>query len=140
MSDATPAGFEPSERTGPFFDLIGPIYTKASDDGVMLGLRARREHCNARGLVHGAIFAALLDVVAGRNCVIAAGADAHGFLTVNMNISYMTVAREGDWLEASAQVARVGRTLAFADSQVDVDAKTVAKASVVFALVARTGH
>ena len=58
---ATPAGFVPSERTGPFFDLIGPIHTKPSETGVILGLCARREHCNARGLVHGAIFAAVLD-------------------------------------------------------------------------------
>ncbi len=68
MSAEVPAGFEPSERTGPFFDLIGPVYAKTRECGILLGLRARAEHCNARGFVHGAVLAALLDVVCGRNC------------------------------------------------------------------------
>ena len=63
-----PAGFKPSRRTSPFLDMIGPVYTMTGEHGILLGLRARTEHCNTRGFVHGAILAALLDVVCGRNC------------------------------------------------------------------------
>ena len=63
-----PAGFEPSRRTSPFLDMIGPVYTCTGERGILLGLRARTEHLNTRGFVHGAILAALLDVVCGRNC------------------------------------------------------------------------
>lgn len=133
MSRDVPAGFEPSARTGPFFDLIGPIYTRTDERGILLGLRARTEHCNARGFVHAAILTALLDVVCGRNCRERAFSEAN-LVTVNLNVDCIAPAQNGDWLEASATVTRVGRRLAFADGRVDADAKTVAKASAVFAV------
>jgi acyl-coenzyme A thioesterase 13 len=132
-NDDVPEGFVLSERTGPFFDLIGPIYTGDDERGVLLGLRARRDHCNARGFVHAAILSALLDVVTGRNCV-AAGGSEHSFVTVNLNVDFLAAARDGNWLTASARVTRVGRKLAFADGLVEVDGKPVAKASAVFAV------
>jgi uncharacterized protein (TIGR00369 family) len=133
MSAEVPAGFEPSERTGPFFDLIGPIYTKTGERGILLGLPARAEHCNARGFVHGAVLAALLDVVCGRNCRARAPSNPN-LLTVSLTVDYVAAARDGDWLEASATVTRAGRRLAFADGRVEVVGETVAKASAVFAV------
>ena len=131
MSDV-PAGFEPSERTGPFLDMIGPVYTCTGERGILLGLRARAEHCNARGFVHAAVLAALLDVVCGRNC--GALTEHPSLVTVSLTVDYVAAARDGEWLEASATVTRVGRRLAFADGRIDVDAKPVAKASAVFAV------
>ena len=133
MSADVPAGFEPSERTGPFFDMIGPVYTKTGERGILLGLRARAEHCNARGFVHGAVLAALLDVVCGRNCSARARSNPN-LLTVSLTVDYVAAAQDGDWLEASATVTRAGRRLAFADGRVDVAGRPVAKASSVFAV------
>jgi acyl-coenzyme A thioesterase 13 len=128
-----PAGFELSERTGPFLDLIGPVYSKTSEPGIVLGLRARPEHCNARGFVHAAVLAGLLDVACGRNCA-ARVAPGTGLLTVSLNIDYVAAARDGDWMDASATVTRVGRRIAFAGGKVEVEGTTVAKASAVFAV------
>jgi uncharacterized protein (TIGR00369 family) len=133
MGADVPEGFEPSERTGPFFDLIGPVYTRTGESGILLGLRARRDHCNARGLVHGAILAALLDVVCGRNCSARAPSTPR-MLTVSLTVDYVATAQDGDWLEASATVTRAGRRLAFADGLIEVAGKPVAKASAVFAV------
>jgi acyl-coenzyme A thioesterase 13 len=127
-----PAGFEPSRRTSPFLDMIGPVYTMTGERGILLGLRARTQHCNTRGFVHGAILAALLDVVCGRNC--GALTDHPSLVTVSLTVDYVAAAREGDWLEASATVTRVGRRLAFADGRVDAGGTPVAKASAVFAV------
>jgi acyl-coenzyme A thioesterase 13 len=129
MSADVPAGFEPSGRTGPFLDLIGPVYTRAGERGILLGLRARSEHCNARGFVHGAVLAALLDVVCGRSCRA-----YPNMLTVSLTVDYIASAQDGDWLEASATVTRAGRRLAFADGRVEAAGKPVAKASAVFAV------
>jgi acyl-coenzyme A thioesterase 13 len=129
MSADVPAGFEPSGRTGPFLDLIGPVYTRTGERGILLGLRARSEHCNARGFVHGAVLAALLDVVCGRNCRA-----YPNMLTVSLTVDYVASAQDGDWLEASATVTRAGRRLAFADGRVEAAGKPVAKASAVFAV------
>jgi acyl-coenzyme A thioesterase 13 len=133
MSAEVPAGFEPSGRTGPFFDMIGPVHTKTGQGGILLGLRARTEHCNARGSVHAAVLAALLDVVCGRNCGARIPSNAN-LLTVSLTVDYVSAARDGDWLEASATVTRAGRRLAFADGRVEVAGKPIAKASAVFAV------
>jgi acyl-coenzyme A thioesterase 13 len=125
-----PAGFEPSRRTSPFLDLIGPVYTSNGERGILLGLRARTEHLNTRGFVHGAILAALLDVICGRNCAVRIGQP--GLVTVSLTVDYVASAREGDWLEASATVTRVGRRLAFAHGRVEAAGKPVATASGVF--------
>jgi uncharacterized protein (TIGR00369 family) len=127
-----PAGFEPPRRTSPFLDLIGPVYTRTTERGILLGLRARTEHLNTRGFVHGAILAAMLDVVCARNC--AALTEHLSVVTVSLTVDYVAAARDGDWLEASAAVTRVGRRLAFADGRVDAAGKHVAKASAVFAV------
>ena len=127
-----PAGFELSRRTSPFLDLIGPVYTRTTERGILLGLRARTEHLNTRGFVHGAILAAMLDVVCARNC--AALTEHLSVVTVSLTVDYVAAARDGDWLEASAAVTRVGRRLAFADGRVDAEGKPVAKASGVFAV------
>ena len=127
-----PAAFEPSRRTSPFLDLIGPVYTRTTERGILLGLRARTEHLNTRGFVHGAVLAALLDVVCGRNC--AALTEHPSLVTVSLTVDYVAAARDGDWLEASAAVTRVGRRLAFADGRVDAEGKPAAKASGVFAV------
>lgn len=133
MTADVPAGFRPSKRTGPFFDMIGPVYTRTGERGILLGLRARTDHCNARGSVHAAVLAALLDVVCGRNCAASMPSPTN-LLTVSLTVDYVAAAYDGDWLEASATVARAGRRLAFADGRVDVAGKPVAKASAVFAV------
>ena len=127
-----PAGFEPSLRTSPFLDVIGPVYTRAGEGVVLLGLRARTEHLNTRGFVHGAVLAALLDVVCGRNCALRIGQP--GLVTVSLNVDFVASARDGDWLEASAMVTRVGRRLAFSHGRVEAEGKPVATASGVFAV------
>jgi uncharacterized protein (TIGR00369 family) len=127
-----PAGFGPSRPTSPFLDMIGPVYTCTGERGILLGLRARAEHLNTRGFVHGAILAALLDVVCGRNC--GALTQHSSLVTVSLTVDYLAAARDGEWLEASATVTRAGRRLAFADGRVDADGKPVAKASAVFAV------
>jgi len=127
-----PAGFEQARRASPFLDMIGPVYTMTGERGILLGLRARTEHLNTRGVVHGSVLAALLDVVCGRNC--GALTEHPSLVTVSLTVDYVAAARDGDWLEASATVTRVGRRLAFADGRVDAGGKPVAKASAVFAV------
>ena len=127
-----PAGFEPSRWTSPFLEMIGPVYACTGERGILLGLRARTEHLNTGGFVHGGILAALLDVVCARNC--RALTQHPTLVTVSLTVDYMAAARDGEWLEASATVTRAGRRLAFADGRVDAEGKPVAKASAVFAV------
>jgi acyl-coenzyme A thioesterase PaaI-like protein len=88
-----PAGFEPSRRTSPFLDMIGPVYTSNGERGILLGLLARTGHLNARGFVHGAILAALLDVVCGRNC--GAQTEHASLVTVSLTVDYLIAVLAG---------------------------------------------
>ena len=35
-----PAGFEPIFRTSPYLELLGPIYNKKTEQGLVIGLKA----------------------------------------------------------------------------------------------------
>jgi uncharacterized protein (TIGR00369 family) len=130
---APPPGFEPSERTGPFVDLIGPLFVKEDDRGIVLGLRAREELLNARGFVHGGILAAIADLVLGRNVVLRGGAAARA-VTASLTIHFLSPVRPGEWIEAAATVPRVGGRLGVAAALVTASGRPVAQASGVFAM------
>ena len=51
------AGFKLHERTSPLTKPWAPIYRKADDRSVHLGVYLRGGHCNSRGLVHGGFIA-----------------------------------------------------------------------------------
>ena len=44
-----PEGFEPHFRKSPLTDPWEPLYSKRTDDAVILGLRLAKPHTNARG-------------------------------------------------------------------------------------------
>lgn len=126
-----PPGFEPSERTGPFVDLVGPLYVREDDRGIVLGLRAREELLNARGFVHGGILAAIADLVLGRNVVLRSRAAVRA-VTASLTIHYLSPVRAGEWIAAT--VPRVGDRLGVASALVTASGRPVAQASGVFAM------
>lgn len=127
-------GFTPSARTGPFIDLIGPLYTRTDERGIVLGLAVDERHTNTRGHVHGAIISALCDLVLGRNAATQTDPPTP-LVTTSLSIDLIGTARVGDWLEASATVQHTGRRLAFAQAIVTARERTIAQASGVFTVV-----
>jgi acyl-coenzyme A thioesterase 13 len=125
-----PAGFEPSGRTSAYLDLVGPLYEKLGED-YRIGLFVDERHVNARGFCHGALLALLADVELGR--VIARSQTPRmNIVTVDLSLSYLASAKLGDWLEASAQIDRVGRKLAFSSGVVSASGKVALRAVGVF--------
>jgi acyl-coenzyme A thioesterase 13 len=125
-----PAGFEPSGRTSAYLDTVGPIYEKLDGD-YQIGLFVDGRHVNARGLCHGALLALLADVELGR--VIARSQTPRmNIVTVDLGLSYLASAKLGDWLQASAQIDRVGRKLAFSSGIVSANGQAVLRAVGVF--------
>jgi len=129
-----PEGFEPIFRSSPYLDLLGPIYNKRAESGLIIGLRAEKKHCNARDLVHGGVFSSLADIALGYNAAFQ-GKDPVPMVTVNLNIDYAGSAKLGDWIEISVDVQKVGRNMAFANSYFFVDSKRIARASAVFNVI-----
>jgi len=129
-----PEGFEPLFRTSPFLDLLGPIYNKKTDKGLVVGLQAAEKHCNARGLVHGGVFSSLADVALGYNAAFQ-GKEPTPIVTANLTIDYAGSAKLGEWIEIHTDVQKVGRSMAFANCYFLVGEKRIVRASGVFGVL-----
>jgi acyl-coenzyme A thioesterase PaaI-like protein len=56
-------------------------------------------------------------------------------VTVQLSLSYLHMARPGDWIIAEADVVRASRDLAFLEGRVSVGDRDVVKATAVFKLM-----
>ena len=126
-----PEGFEPIFRSSPYLDLLGPIFNKKTNKGLVIGLRAEQKHCNARGLVHGGVFSSLADVALGYNAAFQDD-EPVPMVTASLTIDYAGAAKLGEWIEILTDVQKVGKTLAFASCYFSVNEKRIVRASGVF--------
>lgn len=126
-----PTGFEPIFRSSPYLDLLGPIYNKKNDDGLIIGFQIAEKHCNARGLAHGGVFSGLADVALGYNAVVQSQQQLP-MVTASLNVDYAGAAKIGDWVEIEVDVQKVGRSMAFANCYFVANSKRIARASAVF--------
>ncbi|ERT01346.1 thioesterase family protein [Sporothrix schenckii 1099-18] len=74
-------------------------------------------HVNSKNILHGAVSAALVDWAGGMAIAAATGRSQTG-VSVDIHISYVAAAREGDELEIEAWVQRVGGTLAYTSVEI----------------------
>jgi acyl-coenzyme A thioesterase 13 len=129
-----PEGFEPLFRTSPYLDLIGPLYSKKSDAGLIIGFRAESKHCNARESVHGGVLSSLADVALGYNAAFSAK-NPVPMVTSHLSIDYVGSASLGDWVHIDVDVQKVGRRMAFANCFFWVADERIARASGVFTVL-----
>ncbi len=145
-----PSGFEPLPTSSPFNNSVGPIYCRAEQNSLVVGLAVETRHCNTAGLLHGAMCSALFDVALGNNIALAmsAGLAAEDALekrrqgaarvpiaTVSLSIDFAGTAREGDWVEVHAQVQKVGGTLAYANGLLRNGEARIGQASGVYRIL-----
>ncbi len=134
MSES-PEGFVPISRTSPFTDLIGPIYQKTDESGLIIGLVAEEKHCNARGMVHGGVLGTLADIAMGYSAAFSTQPPTR-IVTTSQTVDYVGSAEKGDWIEVHTDVQKVGRSIAFANCYFHVDSRRIARASAVFSVIA----
>ena len=131
--DPVPPGYEPHVRKSPVTDPWEPLHVRRTGNALSLGFRIALKHCNARGLLHGGVISALADNAMGLACVLQM--ERSSALTVSLSVDFLSVGRVGQWLEVRAVPARLRRTLAFADAQIETDTQMIAKASATFRIV-----
>lgn len=108
---------------------------RVAGEKVILGMEAREPHCNARGLIHGGLIAALADNAMGHSCaeaMLGLGKSPNGLLTISLSVDYVGVAKPGQWLEFDTAWTRTGRTLCFAQCFVTADGEMAARADAKF--------
>lgn len=128
MSRAIPDGFVALRLpANPFIEACGPLYGRRDGDGLMLGLRVERRHCNPGGSCHGGMLGTLADML----LVLGASARAGGryALTVSLNCDFIAPAPEGAWIDGRLQVLRATRSLIFCQGTLAVDGEPVLRLS-----------
>jgi uncharacterized protein (TIGR00369 family) len=71
-------------------------------------------HLNINGVVHGGVYATILDTAMGGSVVSLLGEDETA-ATTSLYVEFLRAAREGEVLTAVGRVLRRGRHLAFAE-------------------------
>ena len=103
-----PDGYLPLFRTSPFLVLNGPFFYKPNSpggelsQGFSIGFRVGPQHLNAKGSMHGGLYATVADVALG---YVTAAARPAGdkLLTTHLSLDYVADAREGDWLDVEVR-------------------------------------
>ena len=131
-TEQIPPGFAPHFRKSPLTDPWEPLFSKRDDDRFLLGLRVRQPHCNSRGLAHGGLISALADNAMGLACVLAAGREGAGGVTVSLSLDFLGAVSLEQWLEVAASPMKVGGGLAFAQAEITADSTLAGRASAVF--------
>jgi acyl-coenzyme A thioesterase 13 len=132
LTPQPPAGFAVHDRTSPFLDVIGPLYSRTTDAGLELALVIDERHANRRGDAHGGVLATLADVALGY-ATSATQDPPTGLTTTSLSIDYAGAVRTGDTVIATVEVQHIGRRVAFANCYLHCDGRRVVRASAVFA-------
>ncbi|HVY88126.1 MAG TPA: PaaI family thioesterase [Hyphomonadaceae bacterium] len=131
-----PEGFAPHFRKSPLTDPWEPLYSRRTEDRVVIGLHVREAHCNSRGMVHGGLIAAIADNAMGLSCVEAMNTEgrrpAGGLVTISLSIDYVGAAKLGQWVEFDTRYTKTGKTLCFAQAFVTADGEVIARADAKF--------
>lgn len=135
-SATPPEGFERHFRRSPVTDPWEPLWSRRDADGaVQIGVRLAEAHCNARGLAHGGVIAALADNAMGLTYVAAlraGGREGANAVTVGLTLDYVASGRAGQWLQVSPRLIRAGGRMGFVDALVEADGVVAARASATF--------
>jgi uncharacterized protein (TIGR00369 family) len=136
-----PAGFVPHTRSSPVTDPWQPLLARRTDTAFEIGFEVRTAHCNARGLLHGGVLAALTDNAMGLSLGVAleaAGAShgrgsVSGIVTTTLSLDYLDMARPGDWVEIRPRVVKAGGGSGVVDALVVAgDGRLIARGNAVF--------
>jgi uncharacterized protein (TIGR00369 family) len=124
--------------TSPFVSLLGVEIAAQGDSYACIRLAVASSHAGTDGRAHGGVLTALLDTA----CALAlwgarkeeARERAHA--SIEMSASFLSDVAVGDVIVAEGRVLRLGRQVAFAESEARraSDGQIVGRAAVTFAI------
>lgn len=101
---------------GFFFGDIKLVSATKDQGRVIAHLPLGPQHINSKKILHGSVSATLVDW-AGGMAIAATGLERTG-VSVDIHVSYVSAAREGDTLEIETWVSKVGRSLAYTNVEI----------------------
>jgi len=134
-----PPGFERLHFKGPAFNvLIGPIYINRQNDDVRLGFRVQAEHCNPAKMLHGGMMMTMADMTAGFVTGLKGGIDKF-MPTINMTFDFVAPGKEGDWIDCTAEIVKITRSMAFATVALHAGDNQLLRASCIMKIPSGEG-
>jgi len=104
--------------------LLNDIEIVSASNGAMKArLLVLPVHLNSKGSLHGTVSACLTDW-AGGLAIASTGLTSTGVST-DIHTTFVSTAREGDWLEVEGRAVKVGRTLAYTTVEIRKDGGAV---------------
>lgn len=137
QDDAPPPGFELLYPDEPFEVYVGPHYFRKDDDGFVGGFRAKPNHTNSGGNVHGGALSAFTDSVLTGVALQAMQPEEGWVATITLNCEYLAPANLGDWIECRGTVVKRTRSLVFVRGEITVDSNPVLTCSSVLRIIKR---
>lgn len=114
-----------------FLDSLQPVYRLADDSVSTFGLRVADQHVNTMGICHGGVLMTLADVVAATGVNVARGVIS-GSPTINLQVDFVSSAKRGQWLHATAEQVSLKRRFGFCRGGIYHQQKVIATFSGTF--------
>lgn len=135
-----PDGFVPHDRSSPVTDPWAPLFSARGPAQVRIGFHLGPQHCNARGMLHGGVIAALVDNAMGLSLGAALGeaakiAGASGIVTTSLSVDYLGAAQIGQWVEIAPRVVKASSGSGVVDALVKADGEIIARANASFRIL-----
>lgn len=142
MSQTTPEDSvprSPGDRKVPLHELLGILPVEMGGGRGRLELVVRDHHLRTFGILHGGVFAAMLDAVMGMAAASSAR-EGHDVVTVQLNVNFIRPVALGESLTASAEVEHAGRRTAVARGEIrTASGELAALGSATFMFLPPTG-
>lgn len=111
-------------RGDPFEDHNGPFYYRHEDDGaVRCAFVAEKRHMNGGGFMHGGCMMTFADYALfciGKEAL----GDSHA-VTLTMSSEFVSAGHVGDFVEATGEVVKAGKSVIFIRGQVSTRGETL---------------
>jgi len=128
-----PPGFKPLKLAGDFILANGPLWFYQQGDDVRLGFRVEMRHTNPLRICHGGMLASFCDMLLPISIHRKSREVGLRFLpTINLQLDYLAPAPLGAWVEGTAEVLRVTRSLVFAQGLATADGTPCTRVSGIF--------
>ena len=111
--------------------LLSPVEIISAKPGLVIGrLVLTKDHINSGGGLHGAVSATIVDAFGGLAITSTDGREGSG-PSVDINVSYLGKAGEGDTIEIEGRAEKVGGSLGFTEIRIFKVEKDRAKTLIV---------
>ena len=107
---------ENAKSPSPVFLWLKGIYREIDSGSAVVDYKIREDMCNPIGMIHGGTLAMIADETIGI-AVVSLGLKEH-FVTVDLNLNYLSGAKLGEIITAKSKVIRQGRKIIFTECEI----------------------